>query len=68
MIAFWIRELVGQGAVVVAAAGNDGACRPKFPGGDARSAVGRIARAVRALAVLQSRALGGRVARPARTW
>ncbi len=32
LIAFWIRELVGQGAVVVAAAGNDGACRPKFPG------------------------------------
>ena len=32
VIAFWIRELVGQGAVVVAAAGNDGACRPKFPG------------------------------------
>jgi len=31
LIAFWIRELVGQGAVVVAAAGNDGACRPKFP-------------------------------------
>ncbi|MET0662715.1 MAG: S8/S53 family peptidase [Ilumatobacteraceae bacterium] len=32
LIAFWIRELVGQGAVVVAAAGNDGACRRKFPG------------------------------------
>ena len=31
LIAFWIRELVGQGAVVVAAAGNDGACRQKFP-------------------------------------
>ena len=31
LIAFWIRELVGQGAVVVAAAGNDGACRRKFP-------------------------------------
>jgi Subtilase family len=31
LIAFWIRELVDQGAVVVAAAGNDGACRPKFP-------------------------------------
>jgi subtilisin family serine protease len=31
MIAFWIRELVASGAVVVAAAGNNGACRPKFP-------------------------------------
>jgi subtilisin family serine protease len=31
LIAFWIRELVASGAVVVAAAGNNGACRPKFP-------------------------------------
>jgi hypothetical protein len=31
MIAFWIRTLVAQGAVVVAAAGNNGACRKKFP-------------------------------------
>ncbi len=31
MIAFWIRELVREGAVVVAAAGNDGACRRKYP-------------------------------------
>ena len=31
VIAFWIRELVASGAVVVAAAGNNGACRPKFP-------------------------------------
>ena len=31
LIAFWIRELVDQGAVVVAAAGNDGACRPEVP-------------------------------------
>lgn len=31
LIAFWIRELVDAGAVVVAAAGNDGACRKKFP-------------------------------------
>jgi Subtilase family len=31
MIAFWVRELVRGGAVVVAAAGNDGACRRKYP-------------------------------------
>jgi subtilisin family serine protease len=31
MVAFWIRELVASGAVVVAAAGNNGTCRPKFP-------------------------------------
>ncbi len=31
LIAFWIRELVEAGAVVVAAAGNDGACRKKYP-------------------------------------
>jgi hypothetical protein len=31
MIAFWIRALVAEGAVVVAAAGNDGRCRKKFP-------------------------------------
>lgn len=31
MIAFWIRTLVAQGAVVVAAVGNNGACRKKFP-------------------------------------
>ncbi len=31
LIAYWIRELVASGAVVVAAAGNNGACRPKFP-------------------------------------
>ncbi|MGB0112224.1 MAG: S8 family serine peptidase [Ilumatobacteraceae bacterium] len=31
MIGFWIRELVTAGAVVVAAAGNDGACRKKYP-------------------------------------
>jgi hypothetical protein len=31
MIAFWIRKLVADGAVVVAAAGNNGACRKKFP-------------------------------------
>ena len=31
IIAFWIRTLVAQGAVVVAAAGNNGACRKKFP-------------------------------------
>ena len=31
MIAFWIRALVAEGAVVVAAAGNDGGCRKKFP-------------------------------------
>lgn len=31
MIAFWVRELVREGAVVVAAAGNDGACRRKYP-------------------------------------
>jgi Subtilase family len=31
MIAFWIRALVDEGAVVVAAAGNDGECRKKFP-------------------------------------
>jgi hypothetical protein len=31
MIAFWIRKLVRGGAVVVAAAGNDGACRRKYP-------------------------------------
>jgi len=31
MIAFWIRTLIAQGAVVVAAAGNNGACRKKFP-------------------------------------
>ncbi len=30
-IAFWIRALVDEGAVVVAAAGNDGECRKKFP-------------------------------------
>ena len=33
MIAFWIRALVAAGAVVVAAAGNDGHCRTKFPAG-----------------------------------
>jgi subtilisin family serine protease len=31
MVAFWIRELVAAGAVIVAAAGNNGACRPKYP-------------------------------------
>lgn len=31
LIAFWIRELVAAGAVVVAAAGNNGECRKKFP-------------------------------------
>ncbi len=31
LIACVIRKLVDQGAVVVAAAGNDGSCRPKFP-------------------------------------
>lgn len=31
MIGYWIRELVAKGAVVVAAAGNNGDCRPKFP-------------------------------------
>ncbi len=31
MIAFWVRALVAEGAVVVAAAGNNGACRKKFP-------------------------------------
>lgn len=31
MIAYWIRALIAEGAVVVAAAGNDGACRKKFP-------------------------------------
>ena len=31
MIAFWIRALVAEGAVVAAAAGNDGVCRKKFP-------------------------------------
>jgi Subtilase family len=31
MIAFWIRALVSEGAVVVAAAGNNGACRKKYP-------------------------------------
>lgn len=31
MIAFWIREFVAEGAVVVAAAGNNGGCRKKFP-------------------------------------
>lgn len=30
-IAFWIRQLVDAGAVVVAAAGNDGRCRRKYP-------------------------------------
>jgi hypothetical protein len=31
LIAYWIRRLVEDGAVVVAAAGNNGACRKKFP-------------------------------------
>lgn len=30
-VAFWIRELHAAGAVIVAAAGNDGDCRPKYP-------------------------------------
>jgi hypothetical protein len=31
MIAYWIRRLQDEGAVVVAAAGNNGECRKKFP-------------------------------------
>ncbi len=61
MIAFWIRALVAEGAVVVAAAGNDGRCRKKFPAGDARGAVGRLDRRVRSVAVLEPRAVGRRV-------
>ncbi len=32
LVALWIRKFVDAGAVVVAAAGNDGHCRPKYPG------------------------------------